>query len=142
MPLRTIFCTYQVVKLIVAFNQVILPETILVCITVDTIIIRQYIEVSTCTIFKTFFYKSNVILCIIYHLLWNACTSLYNLLELFFTPKCIFHASLLFHNAYSVIYGVIVIQIVRQYIFLLQALFISLFNHLLNITTIYIFPAR
>ena len=104
----------------------------------DTIIIRQYIEVSTCTIFKTFFYKSNVILCIIYPLLWNACTSLYNLLELF-TPKCIFHASLLFHNAYSVIYGVIVIQIVRQYIFLLQALSISFFNHLLNIATIYIF---
>lgn len=53
----------------------------------------------------------------------------YNLLKFFFTPKCIFHASLLFHNAYSVIYGVIVIQIARDYICLLQVLFISLFNH-------------
>ena len=56
----------------------------------------------------------------------------YNLLKFFFTPKCIFHASLLFHNAYSVIYGVIVIQIVRDYICLLQVLFNGLLNHFLK----------
>lgn len=60
----------------------------------------------------------------------------YNLLKFFFTPKCIFHAILLFHNAYSVIYsviyGVIVIQIVRDYICLLQVLFNGLLNHFLK----------